>query len=138
MSPHPLTVLCIASYRKGDAFLHAAKRTGARVLLVTSKSLETSDWPRDAVDDIYFVPDVDKQWNMTEVIKSVSWLARSVKIDRIVALDDFDVEKAAMIREHLRIAGAVEPPTPTAAQPNPLIDEVTFLAVMQNLRPYPQ
>lgn len=105
MSPPPFTVLCIASYRKGDAFLHAAKRLGARVLLLTSKSLETSDWPREALDDIHFVPDVDKAWNMGDVIKGVSWLARSIKIDRIVALDDFDVEKAAMIREHLRVAG---------------------------------
>jgi len=29
-------------------------------------------------------------------------------------------------------------PTPGAAQLNPLIDEQTFLAVLQNLRPYPQ
>ena len=105
MSQRPFTVLCIASYRKGDAFLHAAKRTGARVLLLTSKSLETSDWPREALDDIHFVPDIDKKWNMSDVIHGVSWLARSTKIDRIVALDDFDVEKAAMIREHLRVAG---------------------------------
>ena len=105
MSQRPFTVLCIASYRKGDAFLHAAKRTGARVLLLTSKSLETSDWPREALDDIHFVPDVDKKWNMPDVIHGVSWLARSTKIDRIVALDDFDVEKAATIREHLRVAG---------------------------------
>ena len=27
------------------------------------------------------------------------------KIDRIVALDDFDVEKAASLREHLRVPG---------------------------------
>ena len=105
MSQRPFTVLCIASYRKGDAFLHAAKRTGARVLLLTSKSLETSDWPREALDDIHFIPDIDKKWNMSDVIHGVSWLARSTKIDRIVALDDFDVEKAAMIREHLRVAG---------------------------------
>ncbi len=105
MSPRPFTVLCIASYRKGDAFLVAAKRTGARVLLLTSKSLEDSDWPREVLDDIYFIPDVEKQWNMAEVIRGVSWLTRSTKIDRIVALDDFDVEKGAMIREHLRVAG---------------------------------
>ncbi|MDX2060436.1 MAG: hypothetical protein SFV24_21680 [Gemmatimonadales bacterium] len=104
-APAPLTVLCIASYRKGDAFLLAAKRTGARVLLLTSRSLEQADWPREAIDDIYFIPDVDHRWNMADVIKGVSWLARSVKIDRIVALDDFDVEKAAALREHLRIGG---------------------------------
>ena len=101
----PLTVLCIASYRKGDQFLVAAKRTGAKVLLLTSKSLEDSDWPRESIDEMYFMPDVEKKWNMPDVIKGVSWLARSVKIDRVVALDDFDVEKAAAIREHLRIAG---------------------------------
>jgi biotin carboxylase len=35
----------------------------------------------------------------------VSYLARSIRIDRIVALDDFDVEKAAALREHLRVPG---------------------------------
>jgi biotin carboxylase len=42
---------------------------------------------------------------MDDAIKGVSYLARSTKIDRIVALDDFDVEKAAALREHLRIPG---------------------------------
>ncbi len=101
----PLTVLCIASYRKGDQFLVAAKKTGARVLLLTSESLRDSDWPRESIDEIYFMPDEDKRWDMPNVIKGVSWLARTVKIDRVVALDDFDVEKAAAIREHLRVAG---------------------------------
>lgn len=100
-----LTVLCIASYRKGDAFLVAAKQLGCRVLLLTSKSLEDSDWPREYLDNIYFIPDVDKRWNMADVVKGVSYLARTTKIDRIVALDDFDVEKAAALREHLRVAG---------------------------------
>ncbi len=101
----PLTVLCIASYRKGDRFLVAAKKTGAKVLLLTSESLRESDWPRESIDEMYFMPDNDKRWDMPNVIKGVSWLARTVKIDRVVALDDFDVEKAAAIREHLRLAG---------------------------------
>jgi hypothetical protein len=33
---------------------------------------------------------------------------------------------------------ARRPATPTAPQPNPLIDEATFLSVMQRLRPYPE
>ena len=103
--PRQPTVLCIASYRKGDRFLVAAKQQGWKVLLLTSKSLEDSDWPREHLDNIYFIPDVEKQWHMPDVIKGVSYLARTVKIDRVVALDDFDVEKAAAIREHLRIAG---------------------------------
>jgi biotin carboxylase len=103
--PTPLTILCLASYRKGDAFLCQAKREGARVLLLTSKSLDGADWPRECLDDIFYIPDVDKAWKMDDAIKGVSFLARSTKIDRIVALDDFDVEKAAALREHLRIPG---------------------------------
>ena len=37
-----------------------------------------------------------------------SYLARTRVFDRIVALDDFNVELAAMIREHLRIPGMGE------------------------------
>jgi hypothetical protein len=39
---------------------------------------------------------------------AVSYLARTRVFDRIVALDDFDVELAAMLREHLRIPGMGE------------------------------
>ena len=42
---------------------------------------------------------------MKDVIYGVSSVARKEKLDRIVALDDFDVEKAAALREHLRIPG---------------------------------
>ena len=83
MPDRPLTVLCIASYRKGDAFLVAAKQLGCRVILLTSKSLESSDWPREVIDDIYFMPDIDKQWNMVDVIKGVSFLARTIRPFRL-------------------------------------------------------
>ncbi|MBM4188592.1 MAG: ATPase [Gemmatimonadetes bacterium] len=104
-APRQPTILCIASYRKGDAFLVSAKRQGWRVLLLTSKSLEHDDWPRESLDDVYYIADVEKRWHMPDVIKGVSYLARTVRIDRIVALDDFDVEKAAALREHLRVPG---------------------------------
>ncbi|WKZ69247.1 MAG: ATP-grasp domain-containing protein [Melioribacteraceae bacterium] len=83
----------------------ALKKLGANVILLTSQSLESANWPREYLDDIYYMPDVNKEWNMNDVINAVSYLARSVKIDRIVALDDFDVEKAAKLREHLRVPG---------------------------------
>jgi biotin carboxylase len=38
-------------------------------------------------------------------VKAVTHLARGRKIDRIVALDEFDMETAATLREHLRIPG---------------------------------
>jgi len=105
MDAMPLTILCIASYHKGEEFLRQCKREGCRVVLLTSKSLEEAEWPRESIDQIYYIPDVDKEWNMNDVIYGVSFMARTEPIDRIVALDDYDVEKAAALREHLRIAG---------------------------------
>ncbi len=99
------TVLAIASFEKGQAFLRQCKAEGCKTLLLTSQSLENGDWPRECLDEIYFMPDVEKEWNLTDMVHAVSYLARSVKIDRIVPLDDFDVEKAALLREHLRIGG---------------------------------
>jgi biotin carboxylase len=100
-----LTFLCVSSYEKGHDFMRECKDQGCRVLLLTSKSLENAPWPKEAIDEIFYIPDKNKDWNLRDVIYGVSFLARKEKIDRIVALDDFDVEKAAALREHLRIPG---------------------------------
>ncbi|MCA1616365.1 MAG: ATPase, partial [Acidobacteria bacterium] len=102
----PLTVLCVASYEKGHEFMRECKRQGCRVLLLTSLSLrDEAVWPREEIDEIYYMPDVRKEWDADEMIRAVSYLARDESIDRIVPLDDFDLEKAAALREHLRVPG---------------------------------
>src|SRR5215471_9731522 len=100
-----LTVLCLASYYKGVEFLKECKRQGARTLLLTSHSLEHANWPRESLDNIFYVPDVDKTWKLEDVLLGISHLAKTEAIDRIVPLDDFDVETAATLREHLRVPG---------------------------------
>lgn len=105
MPSQNLTVLCISSYEKGFEFLRQCKREGCRVLLLTSQSLRDVDWPRDSIDEIFYMPDINKEWNLEHMVNAVSFLARTEQIDRIVALDDFDVEKAARLREHLRVGG---------------------------------
>lgn len=107
-----ITILCIASFEKGFEFLREAKRQGALVILLTSESLKDSpNWPRESIDEIYFMPDVDKKWNRTDTLHAVAYLARSRPIDVLVPLDDFDLEMAAFLREHLRIAGMGETTT---------------------------
>lgn len=101
----PLTVLCIATYEKGAEFMRAAKRLGCRVLLVTVDALADADWPRDAIDDIFYVR---RGAPADDFVKGISYLGRTEAIDRIVALDDFDVETAALLREHLRCPGMGE------------------------------
>ena len=101
----PLTVLCLASYYKGVEFLRECRHQGCRTLLLTSQSLAGDVWPRDAYDNIFYVPDEDKTWKLQDVLLGISHLAKTEVIDRIVPLDDFDVETAATLREHLRVPG---------------------------------
>lgn len=107
----PLTILCLASYHKGIDLLRELRRQDCTVLLVTSKSLEDAEWPRDSIDEIFYMPDTDKQWDARDTLLGISHLARSRRIDRIVPLDDFDLEKAAAVREHLRVPGMGESQT---------------------------
>lgn len=107
----PLTILCLASYEKGAEFMRECKRHNCRVLLLTSESIASEDWPRESIDNIFLIPDVNNKWNLDDVINGVSYLARTEIIDRIVALDDFDLETAAALREHLRVPGMGETTT---------------------------
>ncbi len=104
-----MTFLCLASYEKGHEFLRECKRKGATVVLLTSLSLkDKAHWPAGSVDEIFYMPDNDHGWNREDTVKAVSFLARARDFDRIAALDDFDVEMAAGLREHLRIPGMGE------------------------------
>jgi biotin carboxylase len=104
-----MTILCLASYEKGHEFVREAKRQGCGVVLLTSESLQgAADWPTDHIDEVFYMPDQNHEWNRADTIKAVSYLARTRVIDRIVALDDFDVDLAAALREHLRLPGMGE------------------------------
>jgi biotin carboxylase len=107
----PLTILCLASYEKGAEFMRECKRMGCRVLLITSESISQANWPRESIDDVFLIPDDNKKWKLDDVVKGVSYLARTEDIDRIIALDDFDLETAAALREHLRVPGMGETTT---------------------------
>jgi biotin carboxylase len=98
----PLTILCISSYEKGQEFLRTCKQEGCRVLLLTLEKLRDADWPRDSVDEFFYMP---AELPAEDLIKAVSYTARTRPIDRIVALDEFDMENVAALREHLRIPG---------------------------------
>lgn len=104
-----MTILCIASYEKGHEFLRECKRQRCPVVLITSESLkDKARWPTEAIDEIFYMPDHNHKWDRQATINAVSWLARTRDIARLVALDDFDVEMAATLREHLRVPGMGE------------------------------
>jgi biotin carboxylase len=100
----PTTILCLSSYFKGGAFLEECKRQGCHTILVTSQDLEHEPWPRDAIDEFFVMP-FNTLFKQPDITNAVAYLARTRKIDRIIPLDDFDVETVADLREHFRMPG---------------------------------
>jgi biotin carboxylase len=94
--------LCIASYEKGQDFLRQCAELGVRPTLLTLDKLRDADWPRDAVEEVATMP---AGLTREQILNTVSWMARTRRYDRIVALDEFDMETAAQVREHMRIPG---------------------------------
>ena len=102
MTNQPITILCVSSYEKGQEFIRECKRRGCRVFLLTIEKLRNADWPREAIDEFFFMPE---DLTQGQLMNAVSYAARSRKIDRLVALDEFDMENVSALREHLRIPG---------------------------------
>src|SRR6202140_2776479 len=82
--------------------MRECKRQGCRVILLTAEKLRDADWPRESLDDTFYLP---AELPLADIVGAVTHLARNQKLDRIVALDEYDMETAATLREHLRIPG---------------------------------
>jgi len=98
----PLAILCVSSYEKGQEFIRTCKAIGCTVYLLTVEKLRSADWPREAIDEMFFMPE---ELPLPQLLNAVSYAARTRRIDRIVALDEFDMENVSAVREHLRIPG---------------------------------
>jgi biotin carboxylase len=95
-------ILCVASYERGAPFLRELARLGCRVTLLTLEKLAHADWPREILEEVIAVPD---GLTYEQLKNTVTYLARSRRFDRIVALDEFDLQNVAALREHMRIPG---------------------------------
>lgn len=98
----PLNIVCLATYFKGAEFIRECKEHGSHVVLVTKEKMLHEEWPRESLDDLIAVPnDADPAL----FIDLLAFLARKAKIDRVIALEEFDVVTAALMREHLCLPG---------------------------------
>ena len=100
--PRPLNIICLATYFKGADFIRECKAHGCCVILITKEKMLQEDWPRDSLDDLIAVPN---DAGPPLFIDLLAFLARKIKIDRIIALEEFDVVTAALMREHLCLPG---------------------------------
>jgi biotin carboxylase len=98
----PLNIVCLATYFKGADFIRECKAQGCHVVLVTKEKMLREDWPRESLDDLIAVPN---DAGPALFIDLLAFLARNRRIDRVVALEEFDVVTAALMREHLCLPG---------------------------------
>ncbi|HSE16208.1 MAG TPA: ATP-grasp domain-containing protein [Pyrinomonadaceae bacterium] len=98
----PLNIICLATYFKGADFIRECKAHGCRVILITKEKMLREDWPRESLDDLIAVPN---DAGPPLFIDLLAFLARRMKIDRVIALEEFDVVTAALMREHLCLPG---------------------------------
>jgi biotin carboxylase len=98
----PLNIVCLATYFKGADFIRECKSHGHSVVLVTKEKMLQEDWPRESLDDVVAVPN---DAGPALFIDLAAFLSRKAKIDRVIALEEFDVVTAALIREHLCLPG---------------------------------
>jgi biotin carboxylase len=95
-------IVCIASEHKGNEFVDEAHNSGWNVTLVTRKKLLDSPWVWTALSDVKTVGD---DGNPDDYIRTITNIAGSRPIHRVVGLDEFDVITAARAREHLQLGG---------------------------------
>lgn len=99
---NPIHILAVASEFKGAEFIRECKNQGCIVYVIATERFQDHPWPHECIDQFHTMPDVRTQ---PDLKNAVSYFVRHHKVDRIVALDDFDVEHTADLREHLRIPG---------------------------------
>ena len=98
----PLNIVCLATYFKGGDFIRECKRLGCNVILVTKEKMLAEDWPRESLHDLIAVPN---DAGPALMIDLTAFIGRKLKVDRVVALEEFDVMTAALIREHFCLPG---------------------------------
>lgn len=100
------TFLCISCDFKGGDFIKALHNLGHVVYLVTSEKTKEEEWPWHALKEVFYMPGDDgREWNLDNLVKGTAHIFRLNHIDKIIALDDYDVRKAAQLREEFRSAG---------------------------------
>jgi ATP-grasp domain len=102
MSERSQRFLCIASYEKGHDFLRQLADLGIGTTLLTMDKFREAPWPTESLEELVTMP---AGLTNEQIINTVTWHARSRKFDRLVALDEFDMEVVAQLREHMRIPG---------------------------------
>ena len=101
-SQRPLNVLVLSGVFKGDRFIQQCHQRGAKVTVLTTEKHTHDPWPRQCIEQLFAQP---VRSPIEHTLNTVSYLMRSTRFDLVAPMDDYDVEVAAALREHLRLPG---------------------------------
>ncbi len=104
----PTSIFCLSTYEKGQEFLRTCAAEGCEIRLLTVDKLRDADWPKDILTEFLTMPE---EMTPEQVLNTLSYVARDRRIDRLVPLDEFDLEVTALMREHMRLPGLGETTT---------------------------
>src|SRR5690349_4886820 len=76
------TILCVATYLKGEAFIRECHARGWSVVLLTADKLADAAWPREAIDEVVTVT---RDPSDQEVRQTAARIARRRHLDRVAA-----------------------------------------------------
>jgi hypothetical protein len=97
-----ITALCISSAVKGQRLIQELKQQGCRVFLLTEERWRGDEWPYESLDGVHYMHSMA---NRQHVINAASYMARGLKFDLIIPLDEYEVETAGILREHFQMPG---------------------------------
>ncbi len=121
-NPKAHTILFLSSAFKGERMIEAVKSAGMNIILITDEENRHQPWPHHHIDEYFVLHDLRRY---QDVIHSVSFLCRGRVIHHIIPLDEFEVELAAVLREHLRLHGM------TISEVRPFRDKLAMRQVTQ-------
>src|SRR5579859_5384203 len=102
MSDSSPRFLCMSTYEKGFDYLRQLAELGVKPTLLTVEKLANSPWPREILEELVTMP---SKLTNEQILNTITWMARGRSFDRLTALDEFDMEIIAQLREHMRIPG---------------------------------
>ncbi len=86
--------------------MRTSKALGHTVYLLTEERHRDKAWPYEAIDEVFYLPsESNDSQNLDAMILGLAHTMRSRRIDRVISLDDCDVEKGALVRETFRLPG---------------------------------
>ncbi len=98
----PSTVLFLSSAVKGQRCIQEFKARGCKTYLLTEERYRGDEWPYESLDGVHYMHSLS---NRQHVINAVAWMSRGMRIDILMPLDEYEIETAAVLREHFQMPG---------------------------------